>query len=81
VVAQGFYLKGLVNEMAKKNVSRLLVGIVALGATTSIFTSGEAVSATAPAANTVLEIVPLPASVANRPPKLSILIPQLNACL
>ena len=45
--------------MAKKNVSRLLVGIVALGATTSIFTSGEAVSATAPAANTVLEIVPL----------------------
>ena len=45
--------------MSKKNVSSLLVGLVALGATTSIFTVGESVSATAPEANTVLEIVPL----------------------
>ena len=52
-------MKGLVNEMSKKNVSRLLVGIAALGATTSIFATGEAVSATPPTANAVLEIVPL----------------------
>ena len=45
--------------MSKKNVSRLLVGIAALGATTSIFATGEAVSATPPTANAVLEIVPL----------------------
>lgn len=45
--------------MSKKNVSSLLVGLVALGATTSIFATGEAVSATPPTANAVLEIVPL----------------------
>ena len=45
--------------MSRKNVSSLLVGLVALGATTSIFTVGESVSATPPTANTVLEIVPL----------------------
>jgi hypothetical protein len=59
VDAHGFYLKGLVNEMSKKNVSSLLVGLVALGATASIFTTGEAVSATPPLANIGLEIVPL----------------------
>ena len=52
-------MKGLVYEMSKKNVSRLLVGLVALGATTSIFTVGESASATLPTGNAVLEIVPL----------------------